>query len=406
VDYFDKKCNRIQIGENSSMNDMTAEKALAGGDLSGLTEDQRAALVIELCKHLGIKAITSPFGFFRDDVTNVLKVVIRKAGIEQLRETRGISVTDMHVQLLGDVIVYIVHGEAPQRVAGQPRKEVASGTMSLEGLIGPEKAKAFLLAETKAKHRLTLALAGIGIGEEPDAIASLAKQYAAEPTKAPEPQVNNAPAIESKDTRPYHGAFPDLTPEQAEAGKTLDVILARGHSFPEPEPEKMAAEMDKSTPIPPNEAVAKPLPKPAPVEESGGFESMFGGDTPVLPIADISESIRSLTPEPRDHRLAPLKIEEVDNVPCDVAEPATATSTGEPKLTPIEFKAFTARCTKLVRDVLPKVNKEAPSLLLPFLRRRFGTNDIQAASATLWESTLSHIESAPNADKLAILKGK
>jgi hypothetical protein len=133
---------------------------------------------------------------------------------------------------------------------------------------------------------------------------------------------------------------------------------------------------------------------------------MFGGDTTVAPIVDISESIRSFTPEPCDDRPAPLKIEEVDNVPCGVAEPAAATSTGEPKLTPIEFKAFTARCTKLVRDVLPKVSKEASGLLLPFLKRRFGTNDIQAASASLWESTLTAIETLPNADKLALLKGK
>ena len=384
------------------MSKISLERALAGCDLSKLDECQRTELVVALCKHTGLDINTSPFGFFRDEVTGSVKAVIRKPGIEQLRRNHDVSVTNMAILLLGDVIVFTAHGET------KVRKEVSSGTMSLDGLVGAEKAKAFLLAETKAKHRLTLALVGLGIQEEPDVVATLATKYAAEPRPAPEPQVNHAEAIEISDVR-HHGPFPPPTPEQTEAGKALQAILDRGHSFPEPQPEKMAAEMDKSTPTPQNEAVVKPLPKSEPFVQEGGFDAMF-------------------CEEPRDDRptiseVPPVPVQTKERVPEQVAHngdlrhsppaqiieefPIPPVVDGDPKPTPVEFKAFTARCTKLVRDVLPKAGKEAAGLLLPYLKKMFGTPDIQLATVKAWESTLSRIENAGKpADMLAILKGR
>ncbi len=408
------------------MTEMTVERALAGGDLSGLTDDQRAQLVQDLCRHLGFNPLTTPFGFFRDDTTGVLKTVIRKSGIEQLRQLRGLCITDMHVMLLADVVVYILHGNGTlPDTHGVVRKEVASGTMSLEGLHGAEKAKAFLLAETKAKSRLTLALAGIGIGEEPDVIATLARQ-AAEPVRAAEPQVNQAPAIVIQDSRSFATTpYPPPGPSTAEvmaAGVTIQAIIDRGHHFPEPEPEKMAAEMDKPTPSPQNEAVAKALPKP--VVDEGGFGNMFGDDpvpTPEEPRDDRPNFGNvPYQPLPGFTPIAPLVVGTPVQMPDGEILPVLASGPSpfeeflpppvvdsDPKPTPVEFKAFTARCTKLVRDVLPKAGKEAPGLLLPFLKKTFGTNEIQTATVKLWESTLTRIETASTpADRLAILKGR
>lgn len=391
------------------MIEISLERALAGGDLSRLDEAQRTELVVALCKHTGLDINTSPFGFYRDEITGIIKVVIRKPGIEQLRHLHNVSVTNMVIQFVSDVIVFTAHGET------NLRKEVSSGTMSLDGLVGPERAKAFLLAETKAKHRLTLALVGLGIQEEPDVVAALATKYAAEPKPAPEPQVNHAPAIEHKDER-YHISFPPppgpSTEEVLAAGKTMQSIIDRGHSFPEPQPEKMAAEMDKSDPTPQAEAVAKPLPKPEPVQECG-FESMFGGEPMVMPVeeprddrpmsanADIPENSRTLTSDVKE-----IHGQDFVQPPVEEFTPAPVPD-GDPKPTPVEFKAFTARCTKLVRDVLPKAGKEASGLLLPFLKKTFGTPDIQNATVKMWEATLSKIETAGSPQAAAaILKAR
>src|SRR6266481_133690 len=78
----------------------------------------------------------------------------------------------------------------------------------------------------------------------------------------------------------------------------------------------------------------------------------------------------------------------------------TVEAEGKPleKPTRLQFQAFTARCTKLCRDVLPKAGKEASAALLPFLRRAFGVQDLSRASVLQWEEVLARLEGAPNAD--------
>jgi hypothetical protein len=55
------------------------------------------------------------------------------------------------------------------------------------------------------------------------------------------------------------------------------------------------------------------------------------------------------------------------------------------------------RCTKLVRDVLPKAGKEAPGSLLPFLQKVLGVQDLQQANVLAFEEVLGRLESAGTA---------
>jgi hypothetical protein len=60
----------------------------------------------------------------------------------------------------------------------------------------------------------------------------------------------------------------------------------------------------------------------------------------------------------------------------------------------LQFQGYTQRCTKLVRDVLPKGSGME---LLPFLKKAFGVQNLQEATVLQWEEALARLEGAPNA---------
>jgi len=75
------------------------------------------------------------------------------------------------------------------------------------------------------------------------------------------------------------------------------------------------------------------------------------------------------------------------------------------KPTRLQFQYFTARCTKLCREVLPKAGKDAPAQLLPYLRKVFGVQDLSQATCLQWEGVLSRLEGAKTAsDAYLIIK--
>lgn len=373
------------------MSDMTVERALTGGDLSSLTEGQRTELAIQICTALGLNIATSPLAFFRDDATGVVKVGLRKSGTNQLRQQRGISVTGMNIVLLDGIVVFTASGHDS---AG--RQEVSSGTMFVgsntervaggEERCGEERARRFLLAETKAKSRLTLDLAGLGLSEEPDVRPSVAT----EPTVVTQPAVNQERATETVDQR-HHGLSPALTQEQKDAGAALQTLLDKGGSVPETQPEKIDAELAKQiTPI-----TEAPVQKaPAQFIEAGGFNF----DEPA-PVDEEQQKVAEILGVPLE------QVHKLEVVPTETI--IVQADARDPKPTNVEFKGFTARCTKLVRDVLPKAGKDVPSLLLPFLKKTFGVPEIQNATVKQWEETLTKLETAGSPQATAaILKGR
>ena len=75
--------------QNSDMGPM--ELALLGGDLSKLSEKDRAAYYSKVCESVGLNPLTCPFEYIKLD--GKLKLYAKKDCADQLRNLRGVSIS-------------------------------------------------------------------------------------------------------------------------------------------------------------------------------------------------------------------------------------------------------------------------------------------------------------------------
>lgn len=135
------------------------EKVVMEGDLSRLSPEERLKYYSDTCKSLGLNPLTRPFEYIK--LNGKLTLYAKKDCTEQLRRTNKISIISMTNQLIGDV--YVVTAQA-KSIDG--REDVATGAVSIKGLVGDALANAYLKAETKAKRRVTLSICGLGMTDE------------------------------------------------------------------------------------------------------------------------------------------------------------------------------------------------------------------------------------------------
>lgn len=145
----------VQVG---SMDAATVETVLIGGDLSKLTPEQRLAYYSSVCKSLGLNALTKPFEFIT--LNAKLTLYARRDCTDQLRSIKGISIVITNRTTVNEV--YIVTAQAS--LGG--RTDESTGAVSIKGLVGELLANAMMKAETKAKRRVTLSIAGLGMLDE------------------------------------------------------------------------------------------------------------------------------------------------------------------------------------------------------------------------------------------------
>lgn len=150
------------------------ERALVEGDLSGLTAEQRAVYYSRVCESLGLNPLTRPFQYLR--LNGKLTLYATRDAADQLRRVRGITITGLEVQRIDDLYVVVASGRD-----SSGREDRATGAVAIAGLRGEALANAMMRAETKAKRRLTLSLAGLGWSDETE-IASIPD---AEPVPTP-----------------------------------------------------------------------------------------------------------------------------------------------------------------------------------------------------------------------------
>lgn len=136
-----------------------AEQVVIKGDLSKLTEAQRMSYYSEVCRSLGLNPLTRPFEYI--SLNNKLVLYATRGCADQLRSIRGITITGLDPRQVGDVFVVVATGR--DRTG---REDSATGAVSTQGLRGEALANAMMKAETKAKRRLTLSLAGLGWSDE------------------------------------------------------------------------------------------------------------------------------------------------------------------------------------------------------------------------------------------------
>lgn len=146
------------------------ENVLIQGDLTPLSSEQRLEYYRAVCKSLGLNPLTRPFSYiaFRETENAPAKLVLYalKDCTEQLRKIHGIAVTESASKTEGDMLIVSV-----KTMDKHGRTDAATGVVSLsdkfgKNLTGKHLANAIMRAETKAKRRATLSLAGLGFLDE------------------------------------------------------------------------------------------------------------------------------------------------------------------------------------------------------------------------------------------------
>jgi len=156
-----------QVTEDDIATMSAAEIVLIHGDLSVLSAPQRVEYYAKVCESLGLNPLTSPFAYLL--LNGKLVLYAKRDATDQLREIRGISVYKLEKEQTADTYDVTAYG----RVMSTNREDSSLGSVPITNLRGEALSNAKMKAETKAKRRLTLSLAGLGILDETE-VASVA----------------------------------------------------------------------------------------------------------------------------------------------------------------------------------------------------------------------------------------
>lgn len=392
------------------MDKAALNRALAGGDLSSLSIEQRGELYQETCTSLGLNPLASPLGFYSDG-NGRLRMGLNKAGTNELRKIHNISIDSLEREFVmdGAIVVYTAKGHT---VDG--RRDIATGAVALNQ--DPmQNANAIKTAETQAKHRLMISLGGLGFLDESEIenTPALKVVKATEPVVEVLPEVNNAPATVFVDERREAGGLLPLTLSTAEAFDVAKdrVLLVETHADrrptgnfvtstllteTEPGPDtKLAAEVARQNVDTVNVSAKPAAPAPIPVGQALSIFDMPEEPAPIL-----------ITPTPPVDVVKPVPVQ--DSVEAAILNQPTETGVTMPvpipadpnRPTKFQFQDYHKRCMRITRDVLPKIGgkeaKEAPNYLLPYFRKIFGvlkeTLTLDNTTVSGWEGGLNQLE--------------
>jgi hypothetical protein len=135
------------------------DAVITKGNLAQLTPQERTRFYVEVCKSVGLNALTKPFEFI--ELNGKLTLYALRSCTEQLRTIHGVSVDEMTESERDGV--FIVTTKVRNK---HGRTDVAKGAVSIANLKGDALANAMMKAETKSKRRATLSLCGLGFLDE------------------------------------------------------------------------------------------------------------------------------------------------------------------------------------------------------------------------------------------------
>jgi hypothetical protein len=130
------------------------ERAVMAGELADLNAAQRADYYHAVCRSLGLNPLTKPFEFLT--LNGKLRLYALRDCTDQLRRLHGISIYITNREKMGDI--YIVTARAKDRMG---REDESTGAVAIGNLKGDALCNALMKAETKAKRRVTLSIAGL-----------------------------------------------------------------------------------------------------------------------------------------------------------------------------------------------------------------------------------------------------
>lgn len=269
-----------------------AEKALVGGDLSVLTPEERLSYVRAVCRSLGLNPLTRPLEFVKvkqgENTPERTVLYARKDAADQLRVLKGISILDPVKREVRFGHIYTVTVRAR---AADGRDDEAEGSVSIADLTGEKLANALMKAETKAKRRVTLSLAGLGFLDETEVEDLRAEVSRTAPAGAPV-----APALPQRKTitLPEAGRTVPIVPLDGSENPAEPILGTVHRAAPAPailfEPEPEAAPVETAPPAAPAPAPAPPPPPPA---TSGPAEPPA---PPTAPQAKIPDAVFPAAP--------------------------------------------------------------------------------------------------------------
>ena len=141
------------------------EKVVVQGDLAALSPQERLAYYKQVCESVGLNPLTRPFEYIK--LNNRLTLYAKRDATDQLRSIKGVSIKIVGREKVDDL--YIVTAQATDKTG---RTDESVGAVNLAGLKGEYAANAIMKAETKAKRRVTLSIAGLGFLDETE-VASI-----------------------------------------------------------------------------------------------------------------------------------------------------------------------------------------------------------------------------------------
>lgn len=158
---------------------------IMNGDISKLDPKQKLDYYHALCKSVGLNPLTKPLEYMKLNGKEVLYAT--KVAAEQIRNNKGISITSQHIEWIDDLVIVTVEGRdkdgridtdtgfayilEPEEIRtgwdrANNRPIFSKNPKAGKPLAGEAKGNVLLKAITKAKRRLTLSMAGLGVLDE------------------------------------------------------------------------------------------------------------------------------------------------------------------------------------------------------------------------------------------------
>ncbi len=140
------------------------ENVVIKGDLQNLNASERLSYYSRLCESLGLNPMSKPFAYIQ--LNGKLVLYALKDCTDQLRSIKGISIEIVSREFNNELGLFLVTANGTNK---EGRMDSSIGVVTIKGLIGEQLSNALMKAETKAKRRVTLSLAGLGILDESEA---------------------------------------------------------------------------------------------------------------------------------------------------------------------------------------------------------------------------------------------
>lgn len=134
------------------------EQVIAKGDLAQLDPSERVSYYRAVCRSLGLNELTQPFQYI--PLNGRLTLYAGKGCTDQLRELKGVNITKIEREQIGDLFVVTAYAQRGNRTDSE------IGAVTVAGLRGEALANAMMKAITKAKRRVTLSICGLGMLDE------------------------------------------------------------------------------------------------------------------------------------------------------------------------------------------------------------------------------------------------